>query len=259
MKVSARVRVSGPLSGFAAGFAAKLTEQGYTDFSLANQLRLVAHFSRWLERHHVEVQRLTGEQVDRYVAYRRRTRTAFPSRRALAPLLEAGQGGVRPAAALLLAGRLLAASPPPDPAGARAALLECWAGRPAEPEAPACLAALRELPGAAGEAPPPAEVLRRAEGLLERNQTAEVLALLGPVVKLAPPAAAAEPEACRARAALGRALRRDRQNGRAAELLRPGERRVLLPGGLARHHLWLGGPHQEGRHILGHLLFGGMC
>lgn len=88
MKVSARVRVSGPLSGFAAGFAAKLTEQGYTDFSLANQLRLVAHFSRWLERHHVEVQRLTGEQVDRYVAYRRRTRTAFPSRRALAPLLE---------------------------------------------------------------------------------------------------------------------------------------------------------------------------
>ena len=47
---SARVDVLGPLASTAAGFAAALTEQGYTDLSLANQLRLVAHFSRWLRQ-----------------------------------------------------------------------------------------------------------------------------------------------------------------------------------------------------------------
>lgn len=88
MKVSARVRVSGPLSSFVAGFAAKLTEQGYTDLSLANQIRLVAHFSRWLDRRRIELQQLTADLVNRYVAHRRRTRTAFPSLRALTPLLE---------------------------------------------------------------------------------------------------------------------------------------------------------------------------
>jgi integrase/recombinase XerD len=88
MKVSARVRISGPLSHFMAGFAAKLTAQGYTDFSLRNQLLLAAHFSRWLEVHGIAPQELTSERVDRYLALRRRTRTAFPSRRALAPLLE---------------------------------------------------------------------------------------------------------------------------------------------------------------------------
>jgi integrase/recombinase XerD len=88
MKVSARVRVSGPLSSFMAGFAAELTVQGYTDLSLANQLRVATHFSRWLEAHRIELHQLTPELVGRYVALRRRTRTAFSSRRALAPLLE---------------------------------------------------------------------------------------------------------------------------------------------------------------------------
>lgn len=88
MKVSARVRVSGPLSGRMAGFAAHLTEHGYTDLSLANQLRLAAHFSRWLEAHHLEPGELTPKLVDRYLALRSRTRTAWRSRRGLAPLLE---------------------------------------------------------------------------------------------------------------------------------------------------------------------------
>lgn len=136
---------------------------------------------------------------------------------ALAPLLSGGGS----AAALLLQGQLLAAQKPSDPAGARAALLECWAGRPAEPEAGPCLEALRGLPGEAGAAPAGADQVRRAEGLLERNRTAEVLALLAPMVKAAPPASAAAPEACRLRAAYGRALRRDRQNVKAAEVLRP--------------------------------------
>jgi integrase/recombinase XerD len=43
-----RIRMSGPLSGFAAGFAAELMQVGYTSLSTCDQLRLVAHFSRWL-------------------------------------------------------------------------------------------------------------------------------------------------------------------------------------------------------------------
>lgn len=45
MGASARVRVTGPLVPYVEGFAAKLRAEGYTDFSMANQLRLVAHTS----------------------------------------------------------------------------------------------------------------------------------------------------------------------------------------------------------------------
>jgi len=88
MKESERVRVSGPLAKYAAGFAAKLIEQGYTDLSLRNQLLLVAHFSRWLEAKRIDVPQLTRELVSRYVRVRRRTRTAFPSIRGLTPFLK---------------------------------------------------------------------------------------------------------------------------------------------------------------------------
>jgi len=88
MKVSARVHVLGPLSAYRAGFAAMLSDRGYTDLSLANQLRLAAHFSRWLEKRHLNAQDLTPDLVDRYLAGRRRTRAHLTSRRALAPLLE---------------------------------------------------------------------------------------------------------------------------------------------------------------------------
>jgi integrase/recombinase XerD len=87
MKESERVRVSGPLARFAAGFAARLTAEGYTDLSLRNQLLLVAHFSRWLEAKHIEVSELTRQSVDRYLRVRRRTRTCWRSIRGLTPLL----------------------------------------------------------------------------------------------------------------------------------------------------------------------------
>jgi integrase/recombinase XerD len=87
MKESERVRVSGPLATYAAGFAAKLTEQGYTDLSLRNQLMVVAHFSRWLEAKHIAVPELTRQTVDRYLRVRRRTRTCWRSIRGLTPLL----------------------------------------------------------------------------------------------------------------------------------------------------------------------------
>lgn len=88
MKASARVRVSGPLAEHAPGFTARLQEQGYTDLSLANQLRLMAHLSRWLAERGLSIAALTPELVDRYLAVRRKTRTAWRSRRSLTPLLE---------------------------------------------------------------------------------------------------------------------------------------------------------------------------
>src|SRR5688572_10580381 len=88
MKASAGVHVSGPLAKFRAGFAAELTEWGYKDRSLRHQLLLAAHFSRWLDDRHLAPGDLTAELVDQYLALRRRTRTCWTSRRALAPLLE---------------------------------------------------------------------------------------------------------------------------------------------------------------------------
>jgi integrase/recombinase XerD len=87
MKVSSRVRISGPLASFAEGFGAELTAQGYTDLSLANQLRLMADLSRWLEAGGVEPNALTIQVVAGFVAKRRRTHTQFISERAVAPLL----------------------------------------------------------------------------------------------------------------------------------------------------------------------------
>src|SRR5205085_11337244 len=87
MRVSARVRVLGPLSSSVAGFAAELTAQGDTDLSLANQLRLAAHFSRWLEEQQLEPTHLTPDLIARYLAVRRRTRTGLISRQGLTPLL----------------------------------------------------------------------------------------------------------------------------------------------------------------------------
>jgi integrase/recombinase XerD len=97
MKVSAHVRVSGPLVSHVAGFAAELTQQGYTDLSLANQLRLVADFSRWLDDGGIGLEDLTTELVEQFRAKRRRTHTA---RWSVAPLLQylRAAGAVPPSA-----------------------------------------------------------------------------------------------------------------------------------------------------------------
>lgn len=87
MKESERVRVSGPLATYAAGFAAALTAQGYTNLSLRNHLKVVAHFSRWLEANRIALPELTRQSVDRYLRVRRRTRTCWRSIRGLTPLL----------------------------------------------------------------------------------------------------------------------------------------------------------------------------
>lgn len=145
---------------------------------------------------------------------------------ALAPLVgqpaPADPGRPDPAAtALLIAGRLRAGGRSPDLAGARQDFLTCWAAHPLTPEAAECLTALRALAMPFGVAPGPEETLQRAENLIEQNRNQTAIALLEPLAAAVRGAAADAPLACRIRAALGRAERRERDYPRAIELLGP--------------------------------------
>jgi len=67
-----RVRVSGPLAGFANGFRVDLLERGYSLESARGQLYVLAHVSRWMESEGLEVVALTSGRLERYFAWRRR-------------------------------------------------------------------------------------------------------------------------------------------------------------------------------------------
>jgi len=145
---------------------------------------------------------------------------------ALSPLLEmpAPADPARPdpaASALLLAGHIRSSGQSPDLPGARRDYLACWVAHPLAPEAPECLVALRSLSVPFGTAPGPEEVLERAENLLEQNRTSAAIALLVPLEAATRGSAPDAALACRARAALGRARRREHDIPRAIELLRP--------------------------------------
>jgi integrase/recombinase XerD len=88
MDVVSRVRVSGPLAGFAGGFAAYLAGAGYTPLSAVNQVRLLAHLSRWMEGRGLAPGELTGQRAEEFLAARRAAGyTSRLSARGLAPLL----------------------------------------------------------------------------------------------------------------------------------------------------------------------------
>ncbi len=95
-----RVRISGPLEPFAAGFAAELERLGYRRTPATFQLQFMAHASRWLDRERLGPAGLTGEVVERFLEERRvagyRDRVTW---RAMAPLLGylRGLGVVPPA------------------------------------------------------------------------------------------------------------------------------------------------------------------
>ncbi len=67
-----RVRVSGPLVGFADGFRVDLLEQGYSLWGAQEQLYLLAHVSRWMESEGLEIVALTPRRLERYFVWRRR-------------------------------------------------------------------------------------------------------------------------------------------------------------------------------------------
>lgn len=95
---SSCVRVTGPLAGYADGFAARLSELGYTPLSAANQLRVMARLSRWLAVRGQAPAGLDAGRVEGFLAdCRARGYTCWLSVRGLAPLLEFLRGlGVVP-------------------------------------------------------------------------------------------------------------------------------------------------------------------
>jgi site-specific recombinase XerD len=66
-----RVRVAGPLEPFAAGFAVELVGQGYASQPAAQQLRLMAHVSRWLAAEGRDAAALDGAAVEGFLVVRR--------------------------------------------------------------------------------------------------------------------------------------------------------------------------------------------
>src|SRR5262245_16257482 len=88
MDAVATVRMSGPLTRHVEGFAAELRSLGYTELSLANLLRLLADFSRWLEGAGLALEDIDPVILKRFLSRRQRTHTQFISERAVRPLMD---------------------------------------------------------------------------------------------------------------------------------------------------------------------------
>lgn len=98
MKKQRVVNVTGPLAPYASGFGGELKQRGYTDLSAAQQLRLMAHASRWLAARDLAATAFSPEEIESFCVERRAAgyrglRTA----KAVGPLQEFLQGrGVLP-------------------------------------------------------------------------------------------------------------------------------------------------------------------
>jgi integrase/recombinase XerD len=85
---ASRVRLTGPLAPFAAGFARELAGLGYTPLSAANQVRVLAHASRWLEARGLAAGEFTPERAGLFLRDRGAAGyTCWLTERGLAPLL----------------------------------------------------------------------------------------------------------------------------------------------------------------------------
>lgn len=61
-----RVRVTGPLEPFAAGFVAELQEIGYRPAAAAVQVRVLGHLSRWMQDNDVSPDELREPALERF-------------------------------------------------------------------------------------------------------------------------------------------------------------------------------------------------
>jgi soluble lytic murein transglycosylase len=122
--------------------------------------------------------------------------------------------------AQLLAGRILAEQPGGG-AEARRVFLDCWAGHALSGEAKECRTRLEALPPPDGGPPGDEDVLRRAEALLDWNRNEQALAEARRLGERLPAVAGDAPLSCRAAFVRGKALRKLRQYGDAAEELGP--------------------------------------
>ena len=85
---SSRVRITGPLIPYADGFLAELGNQGYRANAACDQLRLLAHVSRWLHERNVGLDDFTSYRVEEFLVTRRIAgRAQWCSTKGLAPLL----------------------------------------------------------------------------------------------------------------------------------------------------------------------------
>lgn len=82
-----RVRVTGPLVPYVAGFREELIERGYRSSEATAQLHLMAHLSRWLSGRGLGTADLTAALVEEFVGERRRGYANLVSSRALKALL----------------------------------------------------------------------------------------------------------------------------------------------------------------------------
>lgn len=63
-----KVCMAGPLVPFADVLSSTLTAAGYAPLSVVNQLRLLAHVSRWMDGHGYSVADLTAQVLEQYLA-----------------------------------------------------------------------------------------------------------------------------------------------------------------------------------------------
>src|SRR6266536_761561 len=87
MRDPSRVRVAGPLAPYARGFRLELARQGYARSSAVQQMRLVAHLSRWMSAERLSPGELTPQRVEGFLQVRRAGYRHFHTSRGLAPLL----------------------------------------------------------------------------------------------------------------------------------------------------------------------------
>jgi len=83
------VKVVGPMAAYAPEFGRELKSRGYTDISVAQQLRLMAHVSRWLDREGLGAPAFTAERIEAFCRARRyEGYTSKRTPRGLRPLQE---------------------------------------------------------------------------------------------------------------------------------------------------------------------------
>jgi integrase/recombinase XerD len=80
--------VVGPLAPYVAAVRLRLAEHGYTPLTSVNELRQVAHLSRWMVAGHVPVAGLTRERLGQFLAVRAAGGHGACSHQGLTPLLE---------------------------------------------------------------------------------------------------------------------------------------------------------------------------
>ncbi len=82
------VRVNGPLGANVAGFRRELERVGYRPNPVCDQLRLMAHVSRWLEARGLGAEELTPARVEEFLEHRRAEGySLWLSSKAMVPML----------------------------------------------------------------------------------------------------------------------------------------------------------------------------